>query len=170
MYTGKADLKFIKRETMKTGKVMKSMIAFILSGLILLSACINQEPSEIRLHTDECTYCKMVISDTQFATQLVSDKGKAYKFDSIECMAAFTQQNPGMAKNAKLYFSDYTQHENWMLLETASVYHSEKVQSPMGLSLFAIPSDATLPETLSGAQKQEWKQTIELVLNQWNAQ
>ncbi|MDZ7721091.1 MAG: nitrous oxide reductase accessory protein NosL [Balneolaceae bacterium] len=149
---------------------MKNFIALILPGLILLSACLSQEPSEIQLHTDECTYCKMVISDTQFAAQLVSDKGKAYKFDSIECMAAFTHQNPEIAENAKLYLSDYTQNKSWMLLENASVYHSEDVQSPMGLSLFAIPSDTTLPGPLSGAEQQEWDQTVDFVLNQWNGQ
>ena len=149
---------------------MKNLIALILPGLLFLSACINQEPSEIQLHTDECTYCKMVISDTQFAAQLVSDKGKSYKFDSTECMAAFTHQSPEIAENAKLYFSDYTQKESWMLLENASVYHSEEVQSPMGLSLFAIPSDTTLPGTLSYAEQKEWNQTVEFVLNQWNNQ
>lgn len=155
---------------MRRGKKIKNVIAFILPGLILLSGCFSQEPSEIRLHTDECTYCKMVISDIQFAAQLVSDKGKSYKFDSIECMAAYTHQNPEIAENARLYLSDYTQKENWMLLENASVYHSEEVQSPMGLSLFAIPSDTMLPGTLSGAEKQEWNRTVEFVLNQWSAQ
>jgi copper chaperone NosL len=155
---------------MRREKKMKNIIALILPGLILLSGCLSQEPSEIQLHTDECTYCKMVISDTQFAAQLVSDKGKPYKFDSIECMAAFTHQNPEIAENARLYLSDYTQNENWMLLENASVYHSEEVQSPMGLSLFALPSDTTLPSTLSGAEQKEWNQTIEFVLNQWNDQ
>lgn len=155
---------------MKREKMMKNLIVLILPGLILLSACINQEPSEIRLHTDECTYCKMVISDTQFAAQLVSDKGKSYKFDSIECMAAYTHQNPEIAENAKLYFSDYSQKENWILLENASVYHSEEVQSPMGLSLFAIPSNISLPSPLMGAEKQDWNQTVEFVLSKWNVQ
>lgn len=147
-----------------------SKSVFYFTSVLFLSGCINQEPADVHLFTDECTYCKMVISDTKFATQLVSDKGKAYKFDSIECMAAFTHQNPQLVENAKLYLSDYTQNANWLLLKDVSVYHSEEVQSPMGLSLFAIRSDTSLPRTLSGAEKKDWNQTVKFVLNEWNTQ
>lgn len=151
-------------------KIISISTVIFVTSVLWLSGCINQEPADVHLHSDECSYCKMVISDTQFAAQLVSEKGKSYKFDSIECMAAYTNQNPGIAENARLYLSDFTQEDTWLPLEDASVYHSKDVRSPMGLSLFAIPVGSALPDTVPGARKQEWNQILELVLNQWNAQ
>ncbi len=136
----------------------------------MLSACINQEPKEVNLHTDECTYCKMVVSDQQFASQLVSDKGKSYPFDSIECMAAFTYQSPDVAENAKFYVSDYTQQGQWLLLDNADIFHAEIVSSPMGLSLFALPELEPIPSVITDAEKLDWDKTIKFVVDRWNVQ
>src|SRR5690606_41785263 len=38
---------------------------------------------------DLCVFCEMLISDPRYPAQLVTKTGKAYKFDSIECMIAF---------------------------------------------------------------------------------
>jgi len=147
---------------------MKKSLLFSLLALTILSACINQEPKEINLHTDECAYCKMVVSDQQFASQLVSDKGKSYPFDSIECMAAYAYQSPDMAENAKLYSADYTQQGNWLLIENADVYRAESVPSPMGLSLFALPEQDPVPSEIADAEKMSWNETINYVVDQWD--
>ena len=147
---------------------MKKSLLFSILALTILSACINQEPKEINLHTDECTYCKMVVSDQQFASQLVSDKGKSYPFDSIECMAANAYQSPGMAENAKLYAADYTQQGNWLLIENSDVYRAESVPSPMGLSLFALPEQDPVPSEIADAEKMSWNETINYVVDQWD--
>lgn len=149
-------------------QLMKNMIALILPVLILMSACISQEPSDIRLHTDECAYCKMVIADERFPAQLVSEKGKPYPFDSIECLAAYTDQNPDIAGDAKLYVTDFTQPGTWLLIDEADIYQSEEIQSPMGLSLFAVSEEAALPAMIENANLQEWQKTKEYVITSWN--
>jgi len=148
--------------------IMKKYPVFLILFLLLLSACISQEPREVNLHTDECTYCKMVISDQQFASQLVSDKGKSYPFDSIECMAAYTYQTPVVAENAKHYLTNYTQPGQWLLVENADIYHAENVPSPMGLSLFALPGQKTVPSEITDAELLGWNKTIQFVVKQWN--
>ena len=50
-----------------------------------LTAC-TVEPQPINYGTDGCHYCKMTIVDNQHAAQLVTEKGRAYKYDAIECM------------------------------------------------------------------------------------
>jgi len=147
---------------------MKKCLVFSTLVLLLLSACISQEPKEINLHTDECAYCKMVISDQQFASQLVSDKGKSYPFDSIECMAAYTYQTPDIAENAKFYAADYTQQGQWLLLDNGDIYHADSVQSPMGLSLFALPKQDTIPSEIADAELMSWNETISFVVDQWD--
>ena len=147
---------------------MKKSLVFLTLFLLLLSACINQEPKEVNLHTDECAYCKMVISDQQFASQLVSDKGKSYPFDSIECMAAYAYQTPDVAENAKHYAADYTQRGEWLLIDNADIYHAESVPSPMGLSLFALPRQDSIPSQIADAEKMSWDETINFVVNRWD--
>lgn len=145
-----------------------NLIAYILPVLILLSACISQEPSDIRIHTDECTYCKMVIADERFPAQLVSEKGKTYPFDSIECMAAYADQNQNITDGAKLYVTDFTEPGTWLLIDEADIYQSEDIQSPMGLSLFAVAEKMALPDMIETANLQEWQQTKEYVISSWN--
>lgn len=147
---------------------MKKSLVFLTLVLLLLSACINQEPKEVNLHTDECAYCKMVISDQQFASQLVSDKGKSYPFDSIECMAAYAFQTPDVAENAKYYAADYTQRGEWLLIDNADIYHAESVPSPMGLSLFALPRQDPIPSEIADAKKMSWDETISFVVDRWD--
>lgn len=147
---------------------MKKNLVFSTLFLLLLSSCINQDPKEVNLHTDECAYCKMIVSDWQFASQLVSDKGKSYPFDSIECMAAYTYQTPEVAENAKLYAADYTRQGQWLLLENAEIYHAESVQSPMGLSLFALPGEEPIPSEIEDAENMNWNETINFVVEEWD--
>lgn len=147
---------------------MKKSLVFSTLYLLLLSSCINQDPKEVNLHTDECAYCKMIVSDWQFASQLVSDKGKSYPFDSIECMAAYTYQTPEVAENAKLYAADYTRQGQWLLLENAEIYHAESVQSPMGLSLFALPGEEPIPSEIEDAENMNWNETINFVVEEWD--
>ncbi|WP_340102496.1 nitrous oxide reductase accessory protein NosL [Rhodohalobacter sp. 8-1] len=147
---------------------MKKYLVISTLVLFLFSACFNQEPKEINLHTDECTYCKMVVSDRQFASQLVSDKGKSYPFDSIECMAAYAYQTPDLADKAKLYVADFTQPVQWLLLDNADIYRAESVQSPMGLSLFALPGQETMPPEIADAEQMGWDEIINFVVEQWD--
>lgn len=147
---------------------MKKYFLFPLLIILMLSACIDQEPKEVNLHTDECAYCKMIVSDQQFASQLVSDKGKSYPFDSIECMAAYAHQTPDISENAKLYAADFTQPGQWLLLENADIYRAESVQSPMGLSLFALPRQETIPSEIAAAKKMNWDETTRFVVEEWD--
>jgi len=63
---------------------MKAIWVVILS-IVFISAC-NVSPEEINYNEDECSYCKMKISDHRFGAELVTVKGKVYKYDSAECL------------------------------------------------------------------------------------
>lgn len=114
----------------------KILSAFI---LILLIAC-SQEPAEIHYGSDECAHCKMMITDSQFASQIVTDKGKAVKFDAIECMAAYHRNHSEELEGAKLWVSNYNNPGQWLPARNAQFVKSEVINSPMGESLLAFPS------------------------------
>ncbi len=124
-------------------KIIK-VIAVI--GLLLLATACSQEPAEVHYGSDECAHCKMMITDEQFAAQIVTDKGKVYKFDAIECMAVYDQQNESELEGAIRYVSDYNNPGNWLDAEEAQFVKSEVVNSPMGESLLGFSSQKEAQE------------------------
>ena len=69
----------------------KSNAATILAGgfcFVLLSSCSSQ-PEPFKYGQDICYTCKMGIVDPKFGGEVLSVKGKVYKFDDVRCMALF---------------------------------------------------------------------------------
>ena len=116
---------------------IKTTILLVL--VVLISAC-SQEPAEMHYGSDECVHCKMMITDSQFASQIVTEKGKALKFDAIECMAVYHRNHSEELKEAKLWVNNYNNPGEWLLAPDAQFVKSEVVKSPMGESLLAFPS------------------------------
>src|SRR5690606_2316835 len=56
--------------------------------LLLLSAFVGcgGGPEPIRFGEDACDNCRMIISDRHFGGELVTGKGKAFKFDDLSCL------------------------------------------------------------------------------------
>ncbi|MDX1671098.1 MAG: nitrous oxide reductase accessory protein NosL [Balneolaceae bacterium] len=110
----------------------------ILTAAMLLLASCSQQPEKIHYGSDECEFCKMMITDNRFAAQLVTDKGKVYKFDAIECLADYINEQPGKAEGAKFWVSNFANPGEWVGVDQAHFVKSEEIQSPMGESLLAF--------------------------------
>ena len=120
---------------------ISKIIKFIaVLGLLILATACSQEPAEVHYGSDECVHCKMMITDEQFASQIVTDKGKALKFDAIECMAVYQRENADELQGAVRYVSNYNQPGNWLKAPEAQFVKSKVVNSPMGESLLAFPN------------------------------
>ena len=116
--------------------------------LALLTAC-SQKPDEIHYGSDECAYCKMMITDSRFATQIVRDTGKSIKFDAIECMADYAEENKSELESAKMWVSDFNDPGNWVEVGNAKIVKSDVVKSPMGESLLAFETEEEMQQHLS---------------------
>ena len=82
---------------------------------VLLVSC-NVSPQHIEYGTDACHYCNMTIVDRQHAAQLVTTKGKAFKYDAIECMVHSLQNEMKDAEIALYLAADSTNPDSlWML-------------------------------------------------------
>lgn len=113
--------------------------AAALALVFVLSACGAPQPAKVVLGQDMCVECGMVVSDARFATQVLSKTGKAYKFDSIECMVAFLAGDE-LAKDQihSIWVSDYLKPGTWLRAEEARYLQSANLRSPMGLNLSAF--------------------------------
>ncbi len=110
-----------------------------LLALALLVASCSSGPKEIHYGEDECAHCKMMIMDASFASQIVTKTGKAYKFDAIECMAAFIQEKPQNREDNTFWVSDFNTDE-WLEVNEAVFVKSDVIKSPMGMGLLAFDS------------------------------
>lgn len=136
-------------------------ISTILAVVFLLVSC-SQEPQEINIGSDECAHCKMQISDERFAAQLVTTKGKAVKFDAIECMADYVTENEVSVEETKFWVSNFSDPGNWLDAEQDFIIQSEEINSPMGESLLAVESDREADQLLQkgGGQHISWNDLI----------
>ena len=69
-------------------------ISITLYGLffLLLTSC-STKPEPFAYGKDNCHTCKMGIMDPKFGTELITTKGKIYKFDDVSCMQYFLKSN-----------------------------------------------------------------------------
>lgn len=74
--------------------------------LLFAAACGARGPEPIAYGVDACGYCRMQIADPRFGAELVTNKGRTVKFDSIECLVAYYKQAAGAHDVASVWVSD----------------------------------------------------------------
>jgi len=128
---------------------------------VLLTGC-SQDPKPIHLNSDECAHCRMMITDERFASQIVNENGKATKFDAIECMALYYEANEDEFADARLWVGDFGNPGSWLGVDDAVFIKSEVIQSPMGASLLALPSEEAAEKHLNEypGRKLTWEEVV----------
>ncbi len=100
-------------------------IAFLFTA----SSC-NSEPQAIVIGKDNCSFCKMTISDNRFGAEVITKKGKVFKFDDAHCIHSWLQENnaPGIAS----FFTDFSNQHTLIKAGQAMFLRSDALKSPMG--------------------------------------
>lgn len=129
----------------------------ITSVIWLVSAC-SPAPQPIDFGADVCSHCKMTIVDKQHAAELVTGKGKVFKFDAIECMLDYLQANED-TEFAFYLVRDFNQPEDWQDARTSHYLISQAVPSPMGayLSAFKDENGALELRNEKGGEVFDWQ-------------
>ena len=144
---------------------MKKTSMFLL--IILFSFGCKTEPEAINYGSDECDFCKMVISNPKFGAELLTKKGKVYKFDSVECLAAFSLLKNKNEINS-MWVTDYVTPEKF-INSTRAFFLKSEIQSPMGLNLAAFADAENLKhfgEKYNGNQL-NWESVVNDVKSTW---
>jgi copper chaperone NosL len=127
---------------------------------VLLFSC-SPTPRPIRFGTDECTLCKMIISDQRFGSEIVMATGKIYTFDSIECMANYLRVGISDTSSvAQLLVVNVLSPGTLIDALSARYLRSEKLPSPMGadLSAYASDDDARKAQASYGGDVLSWEE------------
>ena len=108
--------------------------------LFFMSCATGPEP--IRFGEDMCSFCKMTIMDQKFGAEIVTAKGKVYKFDAAECMLGFADKGYLEGREADQYLVVNTSLPGTLIDATASYYLiSENFPSPMGGNISAYETE-----------------------------
>ncbi len=138
----------------------------------MLAGC-QSGPEPIRIGEDMCEYCKMIITDKRFGSEVITKKGRVYKFDSIECMAAYYVENE--ADVDKLYAPDFykaseAKGTEYLFDATQGYYVIGSDQpSPMGLGIvgFATKEAAEKFVKEHGGTIKDWDAIVLYVKTEW---
>ncbi|MCB0659335.1 MAG: nitrous oxide reductase accessory protein NosL [Saprospiraceae bacterium] len=123
-------------ETRKKTTKTLSLVALVLMSLTFVR-CSPSGPEPIVLHKDACAHCKMNISEPHFGAELITEKGRVYKFDDIYCMAEFKKENP--EKNStRHYVHNYLGDNELIPVESASFLKGGELKSPMAGNIAAF--------------------------------
>ena len=121
---------------------MKHIITVLWCTLLLLAAACTPSPEPINYGKEACAHCKMTIIDNRFGAELLTSKGKIYKFDDIVCLRHFEGEHPEL-KNNKIFVSDYLQQNKDLLKADEAVFlKHEFFRSPMNGQYGAFASAA----------------------------
>jgi len=133
--------------------------AVVLLVPLLLSSC-SGAPQPIEYGADQCTYCMMAITDDRYGTEVLTKKGRTYKFDSIECMVNTVIDGTKITASdvGSWYATDYANRRTLIDAETAVFLYSQKLPSPMGenLTAFSSSDDADYMLTRRGGTILDW--------------
>lgn len=135
-------------------------VAFAATALagVVLAGCTTG-PRPLAYGEDICEHCKMIIVDSRFGAEIVTEKGRVMTFDSIECLTAY------------LHLSDVAVATAWVVdmgnpgmlipAETAHFVRSDAIPSPMGGYVAAFGSIQDRDEMLKrGGEALAWSEVL----------
>jgi len=148
-------------------EITRTCFVLLLAGL--LAAC-EPAPRDLNFGSDECAHCRMLITEKEFASQLINRQGRVFPFDSIECMAAFEQEMASSEDIHSRWVPDFAAAGiGWLRVEQATILQSETLRSPMGIHLSAYASRAEAEQFAReyGGSIRSWDEILQLVAEEW---
>jgi copper chaperone NosL len=119
--------------------------------IILLSSC-NAQPSAFNIGKDNCDDCKMTIMDAKFGGEIITKKGRVYKFDDAHCLANFIKSNNVKKEEiAGIAFMNYENPNTFLKAESAFFVVSPQLKSPMNSNAAAFSNEQAAQKTAKEA-------------------
>lgn len=129
------------KENFRKKLIKGSAAAFVLLlTLLCVSACThNDKPQPVDLGKDNCAKCGMTIEEPQFACEIITDKGKCFKFDDLSCLFHHIHDKKlSDSIVAKIYVADYEHPDTLIDIKTAHLVLGEDIKSPMNGGVVAF--------------------------------
>lgn len=143
---------------------MKKTLAIVGILLAFMTSCSSQtEP--INYGKDNCVLCKMTIMEKEYACELVTNKGKVFKFDDVSCMVKYMKTSQTSdADYAFIVVNDFKNPKEFIDVHKATFLSGELFSSPMrgDLAAFsAIKAIEAEKKKDSSVKIFSWKEVLE---------
>ena len=125
--------------------------------LLLISSC-NTQVEPIVVGKDHCDYCKMPYNDNRYGAEIITSKGKIYKFDDAHCILSFMHEPE--FKNERsytVYFVDFSGSHSLIPAKTSFFLKSDVLRSPMNGDIAAFNNEDSLQSMKGKYQGTEYK-------------
>lgn len=133
-------------------KAVTTVVAFAICALM---SC-NTGPQSIKLGVDVCSFCKMSIADEHFGAEIITKKGKVYKFDDMHCLLAFRKANTiNNADIKETWLINFEEPHNFIESSKAFLLKSDELHSPMGGNIANFSDEAKLKEAMQKFKGEE---------------
>jgi copper chaperone NosL len=133
-------------------KIVAAISAVLIFGL---TSC-NTGPQAIKFGVDACSFCKMSIADNRFGAEIVTKKGKVFKFDDMHCLLAFRKANTIDKNDIKeIYLLNFDEPHNFIEASKAFLWKSDELHSPMSGNIANFTAETKLKEVVQKFKGEE---------------
>ena len=144
-----------------SGLFKQFLIVFL--GIILLMSCTT-EPEAINYGKENCQFCKMTIMDNKYGCEVVTQKGKIFKFDDVSCMIKYINISEQTVKDySHIVVNSYDKVANLVDVNKLFFVVSPNFSSPMMGNTAAFSNEKLVNEALkndSDAKKYSWNELV----------
>ncbi len=138
---------------------MKKPLYILIVGFFI--SCNSKGPEAIVLNSDDCSSCKMQIADGKFGSEIITAKGRVYKFDDVFCLKKYLKDNP-TTEVKNYYIHDFSDDNNLIDATTAFYSMGGSINSPMHGNIIATKSEEDAAKFASEFQSQPatWNEVL----------
>lgn len=150
-----------RRPSQTAAKLRVPVTTTVICSLLFFSCNPGREP--IQPGIDNCAFCKMTISDAKFASELITQKGRVYKFDDLHCLLPFATSPEISEIGVKAYYvADFNAPTNLLPVDQAVFLQSEQLNGPMGgnIAAFADEDGLRTAEELFPGKPLSWSDIL----------
>jgi copper chaperone NosL len=130
-------------------QVNKKYSQFTVPSIIMaltFTSC-QSGPEPFNYGKDGCHFCKMTIMSPQFGAEIVTKKGKVYKFDDMHCLISAMKKGEIKKEDvAQNLVINYQKENDFLNAETATYVVSDQIHSPMNSNAAALSNEQAAVE------------------------
>ena len=138
----------------KTRTKIRPVLTVATAACLLFSiiSC-STKPEPFSYGKDVCTFCKMGIADQKFGGEVITKKGKLYKFDDVVCMIQFLKSGSVKEEDiSKKLVINFQKQNDFIDVNKAFFFVSPELKSPMGGNAGAFISQSEADKINTGGQ------------------
>ncbi|WP_205573259.1 nitrous oxide reductase accessory protein NosL [Flavisolibacter nicotianae] len=151
-----------KAQKVKLSPSLKNKVALAALVIVTLNSC-SVKPTPFQYGKDMCDDCKMTIIEPKFGGEIITKKGKVFKFDDAHCLSHFIHS--GSVKEADIaqtVFVDYDNNNHFLDVKSSYFVVSPQLKSPMNsnAAAFVTKEKAAAKATETGGQVKTWDEVF----------